>query len=209
MTAEKLSEALSFIDDDIIEETEALRSRKDRTDYKIIWLRCLSVAACLCIALVAVFGVVRSDADLGYSDLPLKGGDISYTSPEDNKYGGYRGTLGFGAGAVSYVGEVAYLEITEWKGSCFYATAIEGKNDAFDDGVKVKVKFFSEWVWVEKKTYSDLMVYERKIPSAEEFPAGSRILVVFNDRRNTFLNSKADEVITAFAIECDGTERWR
>ncbi len=150
---------------------------------------------------------MQSDADLGCSDLPLKGGDISYTSPEDNKYGGYRGTLGFGAGNVSYVGEVAYLEITEWKGSCFYATAIEGKNDAFDDGVKVKVKFFSEWVWVEKKTYSDLMMFERKIPSAEEFPVGSRILVVFNDRRNTFLNSKADEVITAFVIECDGTER--
>lgn len=204
MTAEKLSEALSFLDDDIIEEAEDLRSRKK--DYKIIWLRCLSAAACLCIVLVAVFGVVQTDADLDYSDLSLKGGDISYTSPEYNKYGGYRGTLGFGAGAVSYVGEVAYLEITEWKGSCFYATAIEGKNDAFDDGVKVKVKFFSEWVWVEKKTCSDLMMYERKIPSAEEFPAGSRILVVFNDRRNTFLNSKADEVITAFVIGYDGTE---
>lgn len=202
MTAEKLSEALSFLDDDIIEEAEDLRSRKK--DYKIIWLRCLSVAACLCIVLVAVLGVVQSDADLGYSDLPLKGGDIS---SEDNKYGGYRGTLGFGAGAVSYVGEVAYLEITEWKGNCFYATAIEGKNDAFDDGVKVKVKFFSEWVWVEKKTYSDLMMYERKIPSAEEFPVGSKVFVVFGDRRNTFLNSKADEVITAFVIECDGTER--
>lgn len=205
MTAEKLSEALSFLDDDIIEEAEDSGSQK--SNYKIIWLRCLSAAACLCIVLVAVFGGMQSDADLGCSDLPLKGGDISYTSPEDNKYGGYRGTLGFGAGNVSYVGEVAYLEITEWKGSCFYATAIEGKNDAFDDGVKVKVKFFSEWVWVEKKTYSDLMMFERKIPSAEEFPVGSRILVVFNDRRNTFLNSKADEVITAFVIECDGTER--
>lgn len=207
MTAEKLSEALSFLDDDIIEEAEDSGSQK--SNYKIIWLRCLSAAACLCIVLVAVFGGMQSDADLDYSDLPLKGGDISYTSPEYNKYGGYRGTLGFGAGNVNSVGEVAYLEITEWKGSCFYAIAVDGKDDAFDDGAKVKVKFNPEWVWVRHNSDSGWSWYEDRVPSAEEFPVGSKVFVVFVNRRNTFLNSKADEVITAFVIECDGTERWR
>lgn len=202
MTAEKLSEALSFLDDDIIEETEALRSRKDRTDYKIIWLRCLSVAACLCIALVAVF------AGAGKGDLPLRGNGISTNPTEEFKYGasGADSTVMFSAQSVD---EVAYLEITEWKGSCFYATAIEGKNDAFDDGAKVKVKFNPEWVWVRRNADLGWYEYKNKIPSAEEFPVGSKVFVVFGDRRNTFLNSKADEVITAFVIECDGTERWR
>lgn len=202
MTAEKLSEALSFLDDDIIEETEALRSRKDRTDYKIIWLRCLSVAACLCIVLVAVF------AGAGKGDLPLRGNGISTNPSEEFKYGasGADSTVMFSAQSVD---EVAYLEITEWKENCFYATAIEGKNDAFDDGAKVKVKFNPEWVWVRQNADLGWYEYKNKIPSAEEFPVGSKVFVVFGDRRNTFLNSKADEVITAFVIECDGTERWR
>ena len=204
MTAEKLSEALSFLDDDIIEETEALRSRKDRTDYKIIWLRCLSVAACLCIALVAVF------AGAGEVDLPLRGNGISTNPSEEFKFGSSSADTGTTGILTSLsVDEVAYLEITEWKENCFYATAIEGKNDAFDDGAKVKVKFNPEWVWVRQNADLGWYEYKNKIPSAEEFPVGSKVFVVFGDRRNTFLNSKADEVITAFVIECDGTERWR
>ena len=137
MKAENISDALAFLDDDIIEETEIFRNRKK--NYKTIWLRCLSAAACLCIALVAVFGALQyvpnSDFPLrgqGAGDNYLKGGDV-----EEYKYGG---TFGTADSSVTFPKDGVYLEITEWKRNYFYALVLGSENDDLTIGMKVKVK---------------------------------------------------------------------
>ena len=169
MTAEKLSEALSFIDDDIIEETEALRSRKDRTDYKIIWLRCLSVAACLCIALVAVF------AGAGKGDLPLRGNGISTNPTEEFKYG-----ISDAGGMLMGVNEGFwyYVEITEWEDDGFYGIirGTECEGGIIPIGEKVKVKF-ADTVWIIKNTEESAQRTYGRIPDENDFSVGSLIKV--------------------------------
>lgn len=203
MTAEILSEALSFIDDELIEETDALRHKKK--NYKSIWIKTLSAAACLCIALMAVVGSVA------HFELPLRGGDISGTLAEEYKYGSgdyVGGFFGYASGAMNSVEEVAYLEITEWKKNCFYGISIDGRNDAFADGTHVKVNF-NKTVYVRLTKDTGWTEYVNRMPTEEDFPIGSKVFVIFSKERNSFLNSKADKEICAFVIEADGTERWR
>lgn len=172
MTAEKLSEALSFIDDDIIEETEALRSRKDRTDYKIIWLRCLSVAACLCIALVAVFGAVQTNPDLDL--LGFKGEEYwAGTQVGGNKYGtGCMGIISINENFWYYV------EIIEWEDDGFYGIirGTECEGGIIPIGEKVKVKF-ADTVWIIKNTEESAQRIFGRIPDENDFPVGSLIKV--------------------------------
>lgn len=167
MTAEKLSEALSFIDDDIIEETENARSRKDTTDYKIIWLRCLAVAACLCIALVAVL------AGAGRVDIPLKGEPVGDGTTEDIKYG-----VGSAGGAVSGVNEGLwyYVEITRWEDDGFYGIirGCESEGGIIPVGEKVKIKF-ADTVWIIKNTEESAQKIFGRLPDEKDFPAGSLI----------------------------------
>lgn len=210
MKAENLSDALSFLDDDIIEETEFFRNRKK--NYKTIWLRCLSAAACLCIALVAVFGALQyvpnSDFPLrgqGAGDNYLKGGYV-----EEYKYGG---TFGSADSSISFPEGGVYLEITEWKKNYFYALVLGSENEALSNGMKVKVKLskVSEYSKCAdglvksddsgKKNYYwsgwDESSYSQGRPTQEDFPVGTKVCVTFSKLRNSFLNFKADKVITA------------
>ncbi len=210
MKAENISDALAFLDDDIIEETEILRNRKK--NYKTIWLRYLSAAACLCIALVAVFGVLQyvpnSDFPLrgqGAGDTNLKGGDV-----EEYKYGG---TFGSADSSISFPEGGVYLEITEWKKNYFYALVLGSENEALSNGMKVKVKLskVSEYSKCAdglvksddsgKKNYYwsgwDESSYSQGRPAQEDFPVGTKVCVTFSKVRNSFLNFKADKVITA------------
>lgn len=196
MKAERLSEALGFLDDDIIEETQALRDKK--RNYKSIWIKCLSAAACFCIALTAVIGSV------GHCELPLRGSDINATSAEEYKYGSgdWLGGFSYAAGSMTPFNNAVYLEITEWKRTYFYALVLEGQNDDFSNGTKVKVKFDKNiYVGLSSGQESGELYYEQRRPTQEDFSVGSKLYVVFNKSRNSFLNSKADKVINALSIK--------
>lgn len=204
MTAEKLSEALSFIDDDIIEETDALRKRKK--NHKALWLRTLSAAACLCIALVAVFGTVQS------FDLPLRGGKGENNSAWAGTKGetkpvdefNYGGTFGSVAGSMSMTSSeyAVYLEITEWKRNCFYALVLESGNEELTSGMKVKVKFDKNIIYAQNYSWNGVgdSFFEQGSPTEKVFPVGNKLYVVFSKVRNSFFNSKADKVIRAIEI---------
>lgn len=196
MKAERLSDALSFLDDDIIEETQALRDKK--RNYKSIWIKVLSVAACLCIALTAVIGSV------GHCELPLRGSDINATLAEEYKYGSgdWLGGFSYAAGSMTPFNNAVYLEITEWKRTYFYAMVLEGQNDDFSNGTRVKVKFDKNiYVGLSSGQESGELYYEHRRPTQEDFSVGSKLYVVFNKSRNSFLNSKADKVINALSIK--------
>ena len=54
MNAEKLHDALNYLDDSMILETDRLRHKKKKT---VIFRRFISVAACICIVATTVFGI--------------------------------------------------------------------------------------------------------------------------------------------------------
>ena len=54
MNAEKLHNALNYLDDSMILETDKLRHRKKKT---VIFRRFISIAACICLIATAVFGI--------------------------------------------------------------------------------------------------------------------------------------------------------
>ncbi|MBR4852559.1 MAG: hypothetical protein IKV01_03040 [Clostridia bacterium] len=54
MNAEKLHDALNYLDDSVILETDRLRHKKKKT---VIFRRFVSVAACICIVATTVFGI--------------------------------------------------------------------------------------------------------------------------------------------------------
>ncbi len=54
MNAEKLHDALNYLDDSMILETDKLRHKKKKT---VIFRRFVSIAACICIVATAVFGI--------------------------------------------------------------------------------------------------------------------------------------------------------
>lgn len=60
MSIENIHDALGFLDDDMIEEVDKLRNdvkeqKKWTSKRKVIWMRWISVAACLCIIAVGVY----------------------------------------------------------------------------------------------------------------------------------------------------------
>ncbi len=204
MKAENLSEALACLDDDIIEETESFRSRKK--NYKSIWLRCLSAAACLCIALVAVFGTVQS------FDLPLRGNGFNSTNnslwagtkgesrPVDEyKYGGGLGSV---TGSMNLPDDGVYLEIKEWKKNYFYALVLGAKSQDLTNGMMVKVKFSKDIMYADHPSWKGLgdPFYEDGIPTEKIFPVGCKVYVTFDKMRNSFFNSKAHKVIKANCV---------
>jgi hypothetical protein len=54
MNAEKLHDALNYLDDSMILETDRLRHKKKKT---VIFRRFISIAACICIVATTVFGI--------------------------------------------------------------------------------------------------------------------------------------------------------
>ena len=204
MTVEKISDALLFLDDDIIEEADLLRAKKK--NYKSIWIKCLSAAACLCIALVAVFGAVQN------FDFPLRGNGSNSTNnsswagtkgesqPVDEfKYGGGLGSV---MGSMDLPDDGVYLEIKEWKRNCFYALVLSAKSEDLPNGMMVKVKFSKDIMYADHPSWNGLgdPFYEDGIPTEKIFPVGCKVYVTFDKIRNSFLNSKAQKVIKANCV---------
>ena len=213
MKAENISDALAFLDDDIIEETDRVRSGKK--NHKAIWLKFLSAAACLCIALVAVFGALPIVQNSDFSKRGQSASDIPLadTPLEEHKYGG---SWGGADTSITFPDDGVYLEITEWKRNCFYALVLSSENEELTNGMKVKVKLGKVKVYSKysdgtkilldgengnSKTYYwsawDYTSYTQGKPSEEDFPVGTKVCVTFSKVRNSFLNPKAEKVINA------------
>lgn len=82
MTSEKLCDALGFLDDDIIEETNRLRCKKSKGKRAII--SAVSIAACLCIGFFALHGVMNSELAVG-----IDGADKAPIEDATNSASGY------------------------------------------------------------------------------------------------------------------------
>ena len=59
MNTDLIFDALDYIDDDMLEDVDALRAKKKAKPYRI-WMRYASVAACLCVIIGAVYLLDRT-----------------------------------------------------------------------------------------------------------------------------------------------------
>lgn len=171
MTADKLSDALCFLDDDIIEEADALRQRKK--NYKSIWIKTLSAAACLCIVLMAVIGVINSELLLGRGGLPTGSGEYLYGAGYDYA----EGDLWCGGSTYTTV----IVRIAEWNEGGFTGT-LQGENG------KEKVYYTSRTVVVEftDDTRTEIVVNDTTpivtlAPTEEDFPVGTVVEVSYEN----------------------------
>lgn len=205
MNAEKLYDAIGFIDDDIVAEAQAF-SKKKKSVRRVV-ATAVSLAACLVIAVFGIHTVRNSPAFV----LPDRGGEnIAFTSGE-NKYGGVVKGATTTTGTMMSKDRVVRLEITEWKQNCFYALVLEENSDELSIGTKLKVKVDKN-VWFgnadsckcTEENYckgADENYYKQGKPTEEDFPVGSKVYVVYGKIRNGFLNSKADKVVRATSIK--------
>lgn len=174
MNAEKLSDALNYLDDDILEEAQAFRSR--RKSKKTVWIRALAAVACLCIAFVGVHGVMNSELFIG----PDRGAEFTSGSGDsDIKYSGEKVTLE-GTSALPTTGALClcYAEITEWGEDGFYAEVAhcEPDDSRLKEGTRVMVCFEDELTFTKNKN-GTLQYYDLYIPDEADFEAGSLLRI--------------------------------
>ena len=86
---DKIIDAVGKIDDDMIEDVDALRQRKQK---KTVWVRWAAMAACLCIVVTGTVAVLRWHPWRNYDTMdtgtgkPIRGGDPRLNEePEDEK----------------------------------------------------------------------------------------------------------------------------
>lgn len=88
MNAEKLHDALNYLDDGMILEVDKLRHRKKKS---VIFRRVVSIAACICIVATASFGIehmrkIKNDSPLVENfETSQNNGDIP-PAPENSRY---------------------------------------------------------------------------------------------------------------------------
>lgn len=187
MTAEVLSDALCFLDDDIIEETDALRTKKK--NYKSIWIKCLSSAACLCIALVAVIGVVNSD----YFYPPQRDGLLS---------SGYEYTYGAGVldgdTALKGAEQTVLVRIAQWNENGF-----TGNLESEDGTVcsNVAVVEFTEYTRTEKIIDGGTTTLVTLAPTEEDFPIGTVVEVSYENSDWSALDKTVYEALRVRLFE--------
>lgn len=197
MTAEVLSDALCFLDDDIIEETDALRTKKK--NYKSIWIKCLSSAACLCIALVAVIGVVNSDYFYPpYKDILPPTGGYEYT------YGsGYAG----GDTTLKGAEQTVLVRIAQWNENGF-----TGNLESEDGTVcsNVAVVEFTEYTRTEKIIDGGTTTLVTPAPTEEDFPVGTVVEVSYENSDWSALDKTVYEALRVRLFEsADETSQQR
>ncbi len=211
MNAEKLYDAIGYIDDDIVAEAEAFSKRKK--SVRRVVATAVSLAACLVIAFFGTHIVKNSQ----YFVSPDRGSSehLSFTSTE-NKWSGYteKGEQLYGCattGTMLSKDKVVRLEITEWRRNCFYALVLEGDGDELSIGTKVKVKVDKN-VWFghldsckgSEENFckgAEENYYKQGKPTEEDFPVGSKVYVVFSNVRDSFLNTKANKVLKAESVK--------
>ncbi len=211
MNTEKLYDAIGYIDDDIVAETEAFSKRKK--SVRRVVATAVSLAACLVIAFFGTHIVKNSQ----YFVSPDRGSSehMSFTSTE-KKWSGYaeKGEQLYGCattGTIASKDNAVLLEITEWRRNCFYALVLEGDSDELSIGTKVKVKVDKN-VWFghldsckgSEENFckgAEENYYKQGKPTEEDFPVGSKVYVVYDKIRNSFFNSKASKVLRAESVK--------
>lgn len=181
MSLDDMHDALNLLDDDMVEAVDALRSRKKKR--KVHWVRWISLAACLCIAVISLYGVGRlfSTQNDGAAEYVGEGNkndnEMHYGNPEE---GEDQLTGGTGTATALVLLEIKTLEETGFTGEVVEA----GEALAFSQGDILKV------------TYAEKRLPDSMIPLQE----GDRVWVTYSP------NHGEQNCITAHKITVDENE---
>lgn len=192
MNQDKIHDALNLLDDDMIEVVENLRN-KTKNKRKNKWIRYLSVAACICIVLVGVFGVGN------LIKLQLEGGK-KHSNGLSNNFGNLGNDKNHiikgEKGDVIVAGDEApsvIVKIKKWHDNGFEGE-VSGivDTDVFEVGTKV-IAEFEEGICVAV-TDGKGIKYIDGTPDKSDFPAGSNVCVQFikKEKKVTGLFKKTD-----------------
>lgn len=206
MNQDKIHDALNLLDDDMIEVVENLRN-KNKYKRKNLWVRYLSVAACICIVAAGIFAI----GNLGL----LSGG----SKKQSNNDGTYNNNFGYtsegeknfiikgqGGDIVTTGGEVpsVIVEIKKWQDNGFEGK-IAGIVDTtiFEVGAEVVVEFDDDICIAE--TREGITKYIEDEPTEEDFPVGSKVCVQFvkTEKKRVGLFKKVDLLYAGMISEAD------
>lgn len=165
MNQDKLHDALSLLDDGMIEAVEKLRSRAPKKRVPIHWM---SVAACLCIAAVVLFAAGK------FVQLLLEMQNEDELISE-----GYDNAAGTESGVIEENGEVPslLLKITSWSENGFTGTVAGILNtDIYSVGTELIVLFSDDISYFPREGCTA----REGTPSSKDFPAGTTVWVQFS-----------------------------
>lgn len=113
MTPQKLMDAMNYLPEELIEKTDALRQKKRNH-----WKSWAALAACLCMAVGAVFMVPGAKS----ADNASGAGEYEYMDEDADTIGSAQLESGSTGGIIVYVHEVyedyIVVEYSEWSATC-------------------------------------------------------------------------------------------
>lgn len=172
MTGKAILEALSFVDDEYIEEAETDTIRPTLTIRKL-----LPLAACLCLILWGLgFGLRKSENSIAAMDETKA--ELQIVEMEKSESSHYAQNDIALEVEVPHISEVPHiiLRIDQWNENGFTATVEQpGDFAAFKVGQSVQVVFLPN-TCVEE-VGNDLVQVIRKIPTEADFAVGDMVMV--------------------------------
>lgn len=202
MRCDKIHDALNYLDDDLVESVNALRTGEKLR--KIHWLRWVSLAACLCIAAAGLylawpymfytyeecipednFADIGSSVSGGYTD---NAGEIIGNSSKQTEANNSQKSAGeetdalHGGSDESLKVYLAYVKIESWQEGGFSGSIVEepsaGETDpgVLKSGDTVVVKFSDDILIVMPGGASG---YAKDVPDSEDFPVESVVGIEF------------------------------
>lgn len=224
MRCDKIHDALNYLDDDLIESVNALRTGEKLR--KIHWLRWVSLAACLCIAAAGLylawpymfrtyeecipednFADIGSSVSGGYTD---NAGEITGNSSKQTEANNSQKSVGeetdalHGGSDESLKVYLAYVKIESWQGDGFSGSIVEepsaGETDpgVLKSGDTVVVKFSDDILIVMPGGASG---YAKDVPDSEDFPVESVVGIEFTGCKpeNNSVNSSSGKQYILYA----------
>ena len=179
MKPEQIHDALNFLDDRLIEETEELRRKKHPSP----WKKWTALAACLC--LVAA-GTIAVFAMRGTSQMKSDGIPVDHME-------GYEETLPETAEkideeAAPECAEELQVRILSWKKDGFLGEVISGKENGLKPGTKIEVR----------------LTHSGNLP--EKFPEGSLVIPGLIEPETNRPEAEAEKLPVLYAenlLPCD------
>ena len=160
MTAEFLSEAMSFIDDEIIEDACAFRQKS--SNRKKQFIASLTAVACICIAVVAIL----------YSNM---GNLFSTTPANEHKHGGGMSSDTTSANLAGSTDETCLIRIVSWQCDGFTGELVgeNGEFSFYNTDTDITVKF-------TENTHGYRSGKDNGFPTEEDFPVNSLVEVHYS-----------------------------
>lgn len=221
MTSELLHEALGDLDDALIEEVEAMRSKPRKMPRRAIYA--VTVAACVCVVSVALLAVhidrLRQPLDMGTDgssgspediNTEVEPGEIKTEPYLDNSVGtttvqaGNAGTTA--STKTTSQGQTQIIErptvivrITQWNDGGFTGkvTAL-GDTTAVTVGDTVTVQFAENMGF--EVTTNGLVTYHNRVPTEEDLPIDTVVHVRFTSLTGDDQATDDGKVLCAEAI---------